>query len=225
MPTCCPQPARNIRAAALCRVSAQWLAMLAAVHIGCAVAQPTKNESALKAATETARQIQQTTGAQPPAARLPSGDPCAVLSTAEVQKAFPGAKAGERNRRLEQYGLTECGWKGANGQIVLAVQESYSSGSAKQDVQGMAMGFTDPLNAAARRNVRVETFNGMAGEAAAFVEPADARRGILSDGSLLSIRRGEHTVMLMSAELAQRDRGAALKALEALGRVAARRLD
>ncbi len=50
-------------------------------------------------------------------------------------------------------------------------------------------------------------------------------RGILSDGSLLSIRRGEHTVMLMSAELAQRDRGAALKALEALGRVAARRLD
>ena len=85
----------------------------------------------------------------------------------------------------------------------------------------MAAGFTDPLKPAARRNMRYETFNGMAGEAAAFVEPADAGRGVLSDGSMLSIRRGEHTVMLMSTELAQRDRGAALKTLEALGRVAA----
>jgi hypothetical protein len=158
------------------------------------------------------------------ALKLPAGDPCSVLSLSDVQKVFPGAKGGERNRRLEQYGTTECAWKGADGRVVLAVQESHSSGTAKDDVQGMAMGFTDPLKPKSRANVRYETFANLGSGAAAFVEQADPSRGILSDGALLSIRQGEHAVWLMSSELPRRDRAAALKALEELGKAASKRV-
>jgi hypothetical protein len=187
-------------------------------------AESTKGSEALKSATQTAKDVAGTTGAKAPQTKLPAGDPCTVLPLSEVQKAFPGAKAGERSRRLEEYGTTECGWKGPNGQVVLAAQESYNSGTAKEDVQGMAMGFTDPLKPQSRRNVRVETFPSLGSEAAAFVEQADPKRGILSDGAILSLRRGQHTVWLMSSELPRRDRAAALKAFEELGRVAAKRL-
>lgn len=201
------------------------LALLIVGHIGCAVGETNHADATLKSATEMARKIQEATGAKAPAVRLPAGDPCSVLPLLEVHKAFPGAKTGERSRRLEQYGATECAWKDADGVVVLAVQERYSSGTAKQDVQGMAQGITDPLKQASARNVRYETFNGMGSQAMAFIEPADATRGILDDGALLSIRRGEHTVWLMSGELPRRDRSAALKIFENLGRVAAKRLD
>lgn len=199
------------------------LALFIAGQIGCAFGQT--SDAKLKSATETAKKITDTTGAKAPTVKLPAGDPCTVLALSDVQRAFPGAKAGERNRRLEQYGTTECGWKGADGQVVLAVHESYSRGTAREDAQGMAQGFTDPLKRASARNVRYETFIAMGSEAVAFVEPADAKRGILSDGALLSIRRGEHTVWVMSGELPRRERAAALKTLEELGRVAAKRLD
>lgn len=200
------------------------LVLLAAGHIGHAVAQGTKSDATLKSATETAKKIQEVTGGKASATKLPAGDPCTVLTLSDVQKVFPGAKGGERNRRLEEYGTTECAWKGADGRVVLAVQESYSSGTAKDDVQGMAMGFTDPLKPKSRANVRYETFANMGSQAAAFVEQADANRGILSDGALLSVRHGEHAVWVMSSELPRRERTAALKALEDLGKVAAKRV-
>ena len=199
-------------------------ALFAACHVGQAAAQGTKGDATLKSATDTAKKIQEATGAKAPTSKLPAGDPCTVLSLSDVQKVFPGAKGGERSRRLEEYGSTECAWKGADGRVVLAVQESYSSGTAKDDVQGMAMGFTDPLKPKSRNNVRYESFANMGSEAAAFVEQADPNRGILSDGALLSIRRGEHAVWLMSSELPRRERPAALKAFEDLGKVAAKRL-
>ena len=115
-------------------------------------------------------------------------------------------------------------WKDSKGVLVVAVQESFSSGSAREDVEGMAIGFTDPLNPQARNGVRFEQFNGLGNDAAGFVERADAARGILSDGAMLSIRRGEHTIWVMSNQLSRRDRTAALKTLQELGQAAARRL-
>jgi hypothetical protein len=192
---------------------------------GHARGQSASGDAALQSATELAKKIQQATGAKKPEVKVADGDPCAVLSLADVRKAFPKAQAGERNRRLEQYGATECAWKGADGQVVLAVQERFSAGTAQQDVQGMAMGLTDPLKPASARNVRYELFPGIGSQAVAFVEAADAKRGILSDWALLSIRRETHAVWLMSDELPLRDRSVALKVLEDLGRVAAKRLE
>lgn len=191
---------------------------------GSAHAQKSTGNDALKAATETAKKIQDTTGTAPAAKRVPSGDPCAILSLADVRAVFPGAKAGERSRRLEQYGVTECAWKGADGAVLLGVQESYSAGTVKADAEGMAQGFIDPLQRQARANIRYETFTTLGVPAVAFVETADPKRFILSDGAMLALRQGDHTVSLMSSELPRRDRALAIKSLEALGKVAAKRL-
>ena len=206
------------------RATRALLSLLAAAGVGLANAQTVSNSEAQKAAMQTAKGIRAVTGGQPAPKKLPVGDPCAILSLADVQKVFPGAKAGERSRRLEEYGSTECGWKDARGQVVVAVQESYDTGSAKDDLLGMAAGFTDPLKPQSRRNVRIEVLPGIGSDAAAFVETADPKRGILGDGAMLSLRRGEHTIWVMSVELPRRDRAAALKVFEELGRVAAKRL-
>lgn len=198
--------------------------LLVAGYCGAASAQKAKPEDTLKSATDTAKKIQATTGAKPAAERVPTGDPCTIVSISDVQKVFPGTKVAERSRRLEQYGITECAWKSADGRIVLGVQESYSSGTAKNDAEGMAIGFIDPLKAQAGRNVRYETFTTLGVQATAFVETADPQRFILGDGAMLALRQGDHTVSLLSGELPRRDRAAALKALEDMGKVAAKRL-
>lgn len=157
--------------------------------------------------------------------KLPAGDPCTVVPLADVQKAFPGAKAGVRDRRLEEYGSTQCAWSDSRGQVVFGVQESYGSNSAMQEAKGQATAFLDPRMSPSQAKVRYETLGGIAPEAVAFVESGDPKRGILGDGSLLVLRKGEHTLVLMSPELPRRDRAAALKVYEDLGRLAARRLD
>jgi hypothetical protein len=157
--------------------------------------------------------------------KLPAGDPCDVVPLAEVQKAFPGAKAGVRDRHLEEYGATQCAWSDSRGQVVFGVQESYGTNSAMEEAQGQASAFIDPSMAPSKVKVRYEKLNGIAPEAVAFVETGDPKRGILGDGSLLVLRKGQHTLTLMSPVLPKRDRAAALKVYEDLGRLAARRLD
>lgn len=193
--------------------------------VASAGAQTTSPSQTLKSATKTANDIRAMTGAKPAAKELPSGDPCSILPQSDVQRIFPGAKNGERSKRLEDYGTTECGWKDSSGQVMLVVQESYNSGvSAKEDARGMAQGFTDPLKGGqALKNVRIETFPAL-GDAAAFVETADPKRGILGDGALMELRKGRHNISIGSSELPRRDRAAALKAFEDLGRIAVKRL-
>jgi hypothetical protein len=159
--------------------------------------------------------------------KLPSGDPCTVVPLADVQKAFPGAKAGVRSTRIEKYGLTECEWKDSAGVVVFGVQEFYGNGSAMEEAKGMAMGFLDPANPGAARNLRYETLTGvgLGNDAVAFIEARDAKRGIVSDGAMMALHRGPRTLYLTSPVLQSRDRAAALKTLEALGRIAAKRLD
>ena len=207
--------------------SASRLAVITALLArgGAALAQKTAGESAAKSAAETAKQIRDKTGTPAPTAtKIPAGDPCALLPLTDVQRAFPGAKPGERSRRLEEIGTTECAWKLPNGRVALGVQESYSDGSTKDDLQDMAMGFTDPLRPQVQKNLRYESLPNVGSNAMAMIEQRDEKRGILGDAAMVSMRNGEHTVMLMSAELSGRDRTAALKTLEDLAKVAAKRL-
>lgn len=155
------------------------------------------------------------------ASKVPSGDPCTALSLADVQKAFPGAKPGVRSTRLEKSGLTECEWKDGSGQVVLTVQEFYGRDSAMDEARGAGMGF------GAANNVRYEVLPavGLGNEAVALVERKDAKRGIVTSGAMLVLHRGPRTLFVASPRLQERDRPAALKALEELGRVAAKRLE
>jgi len=161
------------------------------------------------------------------ASKLPTGDPCTVVPLADVQKAFPGAKAGVRNRKLEQYGSTQCVYSDAKGQVIFGVEERYGTNTALEEAKGEALAFLDPTMQPEKRNVRYETLTaiGLGNEAVAFVEVGDAKRGILGDGALLVMRRGQHTLSLHSPVLPKRDRAAALKVFEELGRIAAKRLE
>ena len=158
--------------------------------------------------------------------KVPSGDPCAVVPLADVQKAFPGAKPGERSTRTEKYGITECSWKDSGGAVVFGVQEFYGKDSALNELGGLALAMVD-MKAANARNVRYEVLAGvgLGNDAVAFVEPIDAKRGIVIEGAMLALHRGERTLWLTSLTLPARDRAAALKTFETLGRIAAKRLD
>jgi len=179
---------------------ASLLALVVAGHMGVAVAQtPSK---------------------------LPSGDPCTVVPLSDVQKAFPGAKPGERSTRKEKYGVTECNWKDGSGVVVFGVQEFFGSDSAMDETKGFVLAMVEG-NSANARNVRYEILTGvgLGNEAVAFVETRDDKRGIVSEGAMLVLHRGQRTLWLTSPTLPQRDRAAALKTFEALGRIAAKRLD
>ncbi len=157
------------------------------------------------------------------AVKLPKGDPCKVLTDADVRKVFPDAKSGQRERRNEQYGMTACQWDYPGGRF--GVQISIEKpGTVRDEIRGISIGIVDPLKPGAGSNVRYETIKGVGDEAMAFVEPADAKRGILSDSACLITQRGDQQVMLMSDSLAKRDRAEALKKLEELGRAAVGRL-
>jgi hypothetical protein len=112
---------------------ASLLALIAAGHMGVAVAQaPTK---------------------------VPSGDPCTVVPLSDVQKAFPGAKPGERSTRSEKYGITECAWKDGSGVVVFGVQEFYGNHSAMEEARGLGQAMVEGKTAN-ERNVRYEVLTG-----------------------------------------------------------------
>ena len=176
------------------------LALFVAGHMGSAIAQaPTK---------------------------VPNGDPCTVVPLSDVQKAFPGAKAGVRSTRVEKYGITECTWKDGGAAVVLGVQEFYGSDGASDELRSFALAMVD-MKAANARNVRYEVLTGigLGNEAVAFVEARDDKRGIVSEGAMLALHRGQRTLWLTSPALPARDRAAALKTFEVLGRIAAKRLE
>jgi hypothetical protein len=144
----------------------------------------------------------------------------------DVQKAFPGAKPGERESRKEKYGITECAWKDGSGAVVFSVQEFYGRDTALVETQSFAMSMVGG-NMVNARNVRYEILTGLGlgNEAVAFVEAIDAKRGIVSEGAMLTLHRGERTLWLTSPALPARDRATALKTFENLGRIAVKRLD
>ena len=148
--------------------------------------------------------------------KLPTGDPCTVVPLATVQKSFPDAKAALRDRSVEKYGLTRCRYNDATGVSVFGVTESLGDYSAMEEAQS-------PLPQA--KGVRYEKLSGLAPEAVAFVELADPKRGIPRDMSMLVMKKGQRILELESQDLPKRGRAAALKVLDELGRIAAKRLE
>lgn len=160
--------------------------------------------------------------------RLSSGDPCTVVPLADIQKAFPGAQAGVRKRDAEEtIGWTQCGYSHANGYLVFGVIEQYSDiATVLQDAKDMAsLGNLNPFAPVDKTGARFEKIAGLGVDAIAYAETEDRKRGILTDGGFLVLRKGQHTVTLLAPTLPGADRPAALKLLEALGRIAVKRLD
>lgn len=157
--------------------------------------------------------------------KAPLGNPCQLLTDAEVRTVFPNAKAGRLDRKRQEYGLVDCVWDHSGGNLGIQLSALPSgSKSIKDEMEGYSLGFLDPLRPAAKHTVRYETLKNVGDRAMAVIERADPQRGILSDTAMLIAQRGERQILLLSNELAKGDRATALKAFEELGRIAANRL-
>jgi hypothetical protein len=166
-------------------------------------------------------------GVSPAIAQKPSasalGNPCQLLTDAEVRTVFTGAKAGRVDRRREEYGLVDCIWEYPGGSFGLQLSAAPSQ-SFDEEVKGNTTGFLDPMKGGAERAIRFEKLTGVGDRATAIVEATDRNRGILTNIAMLIAQRGKREIVLGSPDLVKRDRAAALKALQDLGKAAASRL-
>lgn len=151
-------------------------------------------------------------------------DPCSLLTTAEVQRAFPGTKAGRVDRSQEKSGVVTCTWDYPTG-ILSLVGDDGAEESVKEEARGWTDIFLDPLRPDAGRHVRYELLAGVGDEAIAIVEPEDKSKGFMQNGAILVVRRGKKQVAVMSSTLTRRERAEALQVLTELGKAIATRLE
>jgi hypothetical protein len=152
--------------------------------------------------------------------------PCRLLTTDEVQRAFPNSKPGVLNRDQEKHGVLSCIWDHPTGRFsIVAGTDEKETQSAREEAKGWTLLFLDPLNPAAERHVRYEVLSGVGDDAVAIVEAADKSKGFTTYAALVVVRRGSRQVTAMSTELARRDRAEALGVLTTIGRAIAGRLE
>jgi hypothetical protein len=150
--------------------------------------------------------------------------PCALLTTAEVQRAFPGSQPGKLDRKNEKRGVLACVWSTPTG--VLSIISGDDTGeSPKDEAEGWTLTFLDPLRDDAQRHVRYETLAGVGDQAVAVVERQDKTKGFAQNGAILVVRRGKRQISVLSTELARRERAEALLILADLGKAIAKRLN
>jgi hypothetical protein len=154
----------------------------------------------------------------------PAQDPCSLLTTAEAQRAFPGAKPGRPERNLENVGIFRCAWNYPSGTLIVLTDAGDAEATTREEAEGMTDTFLDPLRNDARRHVRYEPLPGVGDEAIAIVEREDKAKGFLINGAILVVRRGRRQVTVLSSDLGRRDRAEALRVLSDLGKAIATRL-
>lgn len=155
-------------------------------------------------------------------ARAQSEGPCALLTTAEVQQAFPQTKPGRLDRSLEKHGMLRCVWDYPGGSLLILADKD--NGTPKEEAKGMTDAFLDPLRPGSERNVRYEALPGVGDQAIAIVEREDKAKGFATSAAILVVQRGQRQVTVMSGELGRRDRAEALRVLAELGKAIAKRL-
>ena len=158
-----------------------------------------------------------------PTASAQAEDPCALLTMADVQQAFPGAKPGRLDRSQEKHGILTCLWDYPTGRLSVIDGDEVTE-SPRDEARSWTLVFLDPLQSDAERRVRYEALPGVGDEAVAIVEREDKAKGFAQNGAILVVRRGRRQVSVLSTDLARRDRAEALRVLADLGRTIARRL-
>lgn len=207
-----PSHHRYVRCLTACIASA----LIAACGQSPSSGDPTSAAAAGSSPPATASAVDAGTAVEP-------DSPCRLLTDAEVRAVFPGAKAGQPERSREEYGIKACEWSPDSGRFLAEVWKA-KGGSADNEIRGLAAGFVDPVNPGAANNIRYEPIAGVGEQAFAVIETRDAQRGILDDIAMLVARKNDRILVLLSDDLAHRDRAAALQALTALGREAAKHL-
>jgi hypothetical protein len=154
-------------------------------------------------------------------------DPCALLTPAEMQQAFPGTKPGRTDRKLEKDGIVRCEWTYDTGRVVLIAGSDSPDDSPVDEAKTMMAAFVDPTRPSAERQARIETLAGVGDKTVAVLERQDQAKGFTRDGLVLVVRRGNRQVVLMAVppgDLLRRERADALRVLSDLGKAIAKRL-
>jgi hypothetical protein len=160
-----------------------------------------------------------------PAVEAQGEGPCGLLTTAEVQQAFPGSKPGQLERKNEKHGILSCTWSYPTGVLsIIADVGNEATDSAKDEAEGWTLSFLDPLRNDAACHVRYEKLAGVGDEAIAIVEREDKAKGFARDAAILVVRRGKRQVSALSSSLAGRERADTLRVLAELGKAIAKRL-
>jgi hypothetical protein len=153
-------------------------------------------------------------------------DPCTLLTTADVQQAFPETtKGGELDRSQEKLGMLKCVWRTGTGRLFVFTGDEVTDTPREEAEETWALTFLDPLRTDAAKHVRYETLTGVGDQAVAVVERQDKAKGFLIDAAILVVRRGKQQVTVLSTDLAKRERADALRVLGELGKTIAKRVN
>lgn len=168
------------------------------------------------AAPEPVGEVKADPAASPAAASKPALHPCDLLSDAAVAGAVPGAQRGQRDTGDEGYGIAACRWKAGDGGVALQVFEA-GPGGLSNELRASTLENVDIQRTDAATLIRLEQLRGIGDIAGAYVERADAKRGILRSNAVLMVQRGNRLAVLRIPQLADGDRDQALKAMRVLG--------
>jgi len=187
------------------RSALAWAALLLVGISGCKPAAP---------------EVAQGAGGTPPpsagGSRRPALHPGALLSDAEVAGVVAGAQPGVRDTGDEGYGIYACRWKVGDGAVMLQAFDA-GPGALAQELRASSLEIIEMRRPDAAALVRLERFDGIGDMAGAYVERADAKRGIARSSAVLMVQRGGRLAVLRVPQLADGDRDRALTSLQTLG--------
>ncbi len=153
-----------------------------------------------------------------------AGDPCKLLTDAEVHDVFNGATAGKRDRSVDKYGILSCVWETPSDRLIVQTFAA-KPGAVADELRSRVQGSIDPMLAGAADRIRYQSISGIGDQAMMVVEKANPELGILADMALLATQRGDRmAIVFTGTSLVSGDRDSALNALESLGSDIAQRL-
>jgi hypothetical protein len=149
-----------------------------------------------------------------------SGDPCALITDAEVRKSFAGAKSGVWDHSTDKYDIHSCSWDTPDNAFVAQIYKA--DGPIEGELRSRGESIVDPLKPDAAAKFRYEKVSGIGDEAMLVVEKRGAN--MYNDLVVFVTRRGDRIALLFAHSLIDDDRDATVKALQTLGKRAADRL-
>jgi hypothetical protein len=159
--------------------------------------------------------------------KLPAGDPCKLLTLAEVRNVFANAAIGTRDDDIGN-GILRCRWRSPDGTVRLSLMDTEPGDSVEGELASYAMAFVTDIEKWNEAKPRI-TFQILlnVGDAAMLAivakDEVDPKYS-LQAGAMLLARRRQQSILLEAPNLAARGRNAAYHALEELGRAAAKRM-
>ena len=159
------------------------------------------------------------------AGKDPLGNPCALLTDAEVRRVFPDARPAARDTRFEQAGgdIASCVWQTSRGGFTASITRNAQP--LGNEIREWSLLMVNPMGDQPRAGdkIRYEQVAGVGDAAMAVLEAPNAILPRTPGIAFLIARRGDRELILASQELPGRERAGGLAALAELAHAAMKR--